>query len=152
MRKAPLDKQVIISRLEEIEKAVEKLRSFQTLSLEQFKQGENFAIAEHYLRRALEAALEIGSHILARLPGEKPRSYRDIPRLLGENGIIPRDFANQQLTQMAGYRNRLIHFYQEVTVEEMHSIIKEDLGDLDKFAGHIGAVLKNPQQFNLDLK
>lgn len=152
MTKIPLSRPVITSRLAEIDKGLAKLKSFQPLSLEDFRKGENFAIAEHYLRRAFEAVLEIGEHILSRLPGGKPGSYKEIPKLLGEHQIIPIDFANKELTEMAGYRNRLIHFYQEVTTEEMHNIIQEDLEDLEKFAYYIGLVLKNPPKFGLETK
>lgn len=152
MKKIPLNKEVIIERLGEIDKDVRKLRTFQSLSLEEFERGENFAIAEHYLRRALEAVLEIGSHILARIPGARPASYKDIPKLLAEHGIAPKDFADKQLTEMAGYRNRLIHFYKEVTIGEMFDIIQEDLDDFDKFSHFIGLVLKSPEKFGLEIE
>jgi len=152
MKKIPVNKRVIIERLDEIEKDVQKLRAFQSLSLEEFKKGENFAIAEHYLRRALEAVLEIGSHILARIPGARPGSYKDIPKLLAEHNIIPADFASKQLTEMAGYRNRLIHFYKEVTIGEMFNIIQKDLDDFDKFSHFIGVLLKNPEEFGLEIE
>jgi uncharacterized protein YutE (UPF0331/DUF86 family) len=152
MKKIPLNKRVIIERLDEIEKDVQKLRAFQPLSLEEFRKGENFAIAEHYLRRALEAVLEIGSHVLARIPGARPASYKDIPRLLAEHNIIPADFATKQLTEMVGYRNRLIHFYKEVTIEEMFDIIQQDLDDFDKFSHFIGLLLKNPEEFGLQIE
>ncbi|MGB9810863.1 MAG: DUF86 domain-containing protein, partial [Dictyoglomus turgidum] len=64
----PLNKEVILSRIREIEKGKEKLLRFKDYSLEEFKSGENFAIAEHYLRRALEAVFDIGNHILSRIP------------------------------------------------------------------------------------
>lgn len=32
---------------------------------------------------------------------------------------------------MAGYRNRLVHFYDRVTVAELFRICSEDLGDVD---------------------
>lgn len=36
MKKVPVNKRVIIARLDEIEKDVQKLRAFQSLSLEEF--------------------------------------------------------------------------------------------------------------------
>lgn len=149
MKQVPINKQAITTRLVEIDKSYQKLKAFQELSLEEFKEGENFAIAEHYLRRALEAILEIGSHILSRIPGAKPQSYKDIPRLLGENNIIPSDFANKELKEMSGYRNRLVHFYKEIITDEMYSIIQEDLEDVARFLHYLSLVLKDPQQYGL---
>lgn len=131
--KIPVNKKVIKEKLFIIEGSLSRLRQFQSSSLEEFQKGDCFAIAEHHLRRTLEAMLEIGTHILSRIPGAKPGSYKDIARLLGEHDVLPRDFADKELTQMAKYRNRLIHFYDEIKPNELYSIIRNDLPDLEKF-------------------
>jgi uncharacterized protein YutE (UPF0331/DUF86 family) len=95
--------------------------------------------------------LDIGSHILSRIPGARPSSYKDIPRLLEKYKIIPPDFAANQLTKMAGYRNRMVHFYGEITEREIFQIIQEELQDLHIFCSHIENVLKKPSDFNLSL-
>lgn len=33
---------------------------------------------------------------------------------------------------LAGYRNRLVHFYQEVSPEELYQICARQLGDLEQ--------------------
>ena len=38
----------------------------------------------------------------------------------------------QRMVEMAGYRNRLVHFYDEVTPEELHEILTSHLGDLEQ--------------------
>lgn len=50
---------------------------------------------------------------------------------------------------MAGYRNRMVHFYGEITEEEIYNIIQEELEDFDVFCGYIEKILKNPSKFNL---
>ncbi|MGB9858213.1 MAG: HepT-like ribonuclease domain-containing protein [Dictyoglomaceae bacterium] len=40
-----------------------------------------------------------------------------------EDDIIPEKFAEEKLVKMKGYRNRLVHFYYEVSVEELYYII-----------------------------
>ena len=34
---------------------------------------------------------------------------------------------------MAGYRNRMVRFYKEISNEELFSIIEKDLHDIEKF-------------------
>ena len=34
---------------------------------------------------------------------------------------------------MAGYRNRLTHFYHEITDQELYEIINKDLEDIEEF-------------------
>jgi len=75
MRRVPLNKEVILDRIRIIEKSLYKLSAFKEISLEDFRSEENFAIAEHYLRRALEAVFDIGNHIVSRIPGERSSSY-----------------------------------------------------------------------------
>lgn len=139
----PINKKVINERLFIIEGCSNRLKQFQPVSLEEFKKGDNFAIAEHHLRRALEASLEIGTHILSRLSGVKPQSYKNIAILLGENNIIPLNFAEDKFEKMAGFRNRLIHFYPKVTPQELYNIIQNNLPDLEDFSKYIVRYIEN---------
>ncbi len=86
---------------------------------------------------------------ISRIPGARPASYKDIPRLLDKYKIIPADFANQALAKMAGYRNRMVHFYGEISERELHAIIQEELDDLYIFIGLVEKVLKDPAKFSL---
>lgn len=137
MRKLPLNKDLIVSRLEEIRKDIEELKVFTEMNIEEFKKGKNFAIAEHYLRRGLEAIFDIGSHILSRIPGAKATTYKEIAINLGKYKILPESFAKETLTKMAGYRNRLTHFYFEIGEQELLEIIKNHLSDLEEFCKYI---------------
>ena len=57
--------------------------------------------------------------------------YKAIARELQEVGILGPDEANL-LREMAGYRNRLVHFYDEVPVEELYEICTEGLDDIER--------------------
>lgn len=151
MKIIPINREVIISRLDGIRKALSKLDGFKDYSFVEFEAQENFAVAEHYLRRALEAIFEIGNHILSRVPGVRATTYKEIARLLGENGFIPEEFGNNQLIKMAGYRNRLIHFYSEVKPPELLKIIKNDLQDIEIYCQYIIQILENPQKWKLEV-
>jgi len=113
---------------------------------------DNFRIAFYDLHRPLEAVLDIGSHILSRIPGARPSSDKDIPRLLGKNGIIPSEFASNQLTKMAGYRNRMVHFYGEITAREIYNIIQEELQDFRTLWGSVEHILKRPSKYGLSVE
>ena len=53
---------------------------------------------------------------------------------------------------MAGYRNRLTHFYADVTPEEIYKIIQKDLNDFTVFLFAIQNLLKNPHKLNLEVE
>ena len=151
-RRVPLNREVLQSRISYVEESLQSLERFQGISYDIFHSNpDNFRIAFFDLHRALEAVMDIGSHLLSRIPGARPSSYKDIPRLLEKHKIIPADFADNKLTRMAGYRNRMVHFYGEITEEEIFKIIQEELDDFYTFLGFTGKVLKDPSKYHLTL-
>lgn len=144
--------QSIIPRIDGIERDISKLETLGKLPFQQFSEENNFIKAQFYLRQALEGVFHIGSHILARIPGGRATEYKEVALKLGELGVIDKDFAQTKLKNMAGYRNRLTHFYAEITPEEIYKIIRENLQDFVIFLDSIKILLKNPQKFNLTLE
>ena len=150
-RRVPINKDVLRARVSYVEDSRRSLERFRGISYEEFHSNpDHFRIAFYDLHRSLEAIMDIGSHILSRIPGARPSSYKDIPRLLEKHKIIPSNFANGQLAKMAGYRNRMVHFYGEITEKEIYNIIQEELQDLDTFCDYIDEVLRDPAKFNLE--
>jgi uncharacterized protein YutE (UPF0331/DUF86 family) len=91
--------------------------------------------------------MDIGTHILSRIPGQKPKSYKDIPLLLAENKLIAEKFAAEKLVAMAGYRNRMTHFYHRLEAAEIFEIIKGRVGDFEEFSRYIREIMQNPGRF-----
>ena len=128
---------VLQTKLDLINRSLVRLRQLASLSETDFtSHPDNFAIAEHHLRRALEALFDIGRHIMAKEGLGHPPDYRSIIVTLGQHHIIDPKFA-QEIKGMAGYRNRLVHGYDDVTPEEMHQILRTRLSDLEKFCREI---------------
>jgi uncharacterized protein YutE (UPF0331/DUF86 family) len=46
---------------------------------------------------------------------------------------------------MAGYRNRMVHFYREVTPEELYQIVANNLKDIESFNSEIAAFVRTYQ-------
>ncbi len=147
-----IKRQSIIPRIDGIQHDYEKLKSLAELPLELFQEEDNFVKAQFYLRRALEGILNIGSHILTRIPGSRITEYKQVATRLGELGIVDRSFADSNLKAMAGYRNRLTHFYADVTHQEIYSILKNNLEDIPRFLSYIKRLLDKPEIFNLKIE
>lgn len=148
---APLDRQKLDHLITDIELCTRELENIGKLRATDLERDRrNYAVAEHYLRRALEGILTAGTHIISRLP-TNVRDYRDIIVALGQNKIIPGDFAERN-RGLAGYRNRLVHLYWEIAPPEMLRIIQEHLGDLKTFCRYFKQVLGKPQDFGLELE
>ena len=147
-----LQRESIEPRLDEIEKELVLLHEFAKMPLESFKSDVVIDRTHLHLRFALEGIFHIGSHILSRTPGGRFTEYKEIARKLGEIGIVDKIFAEQILVKMAGYRNRLTHFYAEVTPEELYRILNTHLSDIATFVEAIKCLLKNPKKFGFTLE
>jgi uncharacterized protein YutE (UPF0331/DUF86 family) len=97
------------------------------------------AAGESFLRRSLEALLDLGRHVLAKGFGKGVAEYAAVATELGAEGVLPQESA-MKLRQMAGYRNRLVHAYDAVTPGELYGILTEDRGD-------VAAILEMIQQW-----
>lgn len=149
----PLNKEVLQARISYIEDSLKSLERFKGVEYKKFYSNpDHYRIAFYDLHKALEAVMDIGSHILSRIPGARPSSFKDIHRLLGKHKIVPLDFANDALVKMAGYRNRMVHFYGEITEREIYDIVQEELNDFYTFIFHINAVLRNPTKYNISIE
>lgn len=142
MKNIPVKKNIINERLEIIERSLGRLNEIKKLSSGRFMLDDNFAIAEHYLRYAIESTFDICAHILSRIPGVKADEYRKMAIEMGRQEIVPIDFAVDKLEKMGKYRNRLTHFYFEINPNEMYGIIQNDLRDFEIFMKHIKKFLK----------
>ncbi|MBI3459194.1 DUF86 domain-containing protein [Candidatus Azambacteria bacterium] len=154
IKRIPLKSQSIIPRLDGITKDIKKLREINALSIVEFSDEQKgyFDIAKLRLRESLEGIFHIGAHILSRIEGGRTTEYKEIAKKLGEFGIIEKGFANNVLIRMAGYRNRLTHFYAEITSEEIRQILSEHLDDFEIFLSAIKQVLESPQKFDLTIE
>ncbi len=141
--KIAIDKTVIIERLNIIQKAVKRLEKLQDFSVGEFALEDNFAIAEHNLRYALEAVFDICGHILSRIPGSRADEYKQMAREMSRQGIISEEFVQNKLIKMAGYRNRLTHIYFEITGAEIRDIVINNLKDFNEFNKYIKKYLSN---------
>lgn len=149
MTQLPVEKPIVIKRLEGISAELKELHDLAHQNLSDFTSGSGWKLAQFHLHRALEGVFNICSHILSRIPGGTATQYKEIAKKMGEFKLVPEEFANTQLVEMAKYRNRLVHFYAEVTPVELYKLLNEDLGDLDTFMSAIKEVLENPQDYDL---
>lgn len=110
------------------------LRDIRALPLSDYQaflsDRRNVGMAESSLRRSLEALLDIGRHILAKGYGIGVAEYKEIARRLQEQAVLSASEA-ALLSTLAGYRNRLVDFYHEVTDQELYDICSTQLGDIE---------------------
>ncbi|WP_018870143.1 MULTISPECIES: DUF86 domain-containing protein [unclassified Thioalkalivibrio] len=98
---------------------------------------------EHTLQLAIQAALDVASHwVSARRLGE-PESNRDLFLRLQGEGMVSAKLA-ETLAAMAGFRNILVHGYQNVDPARVREILEHHLPDLQEFVDAVFAALEEP--------
>jgi uncharacterized protein YutE (UPF0331/DUF86 family) len=121
---------VVAERLDWVQRMVDEIRALPLGSLEEFTgDRRNIGAAESCLRRALEALLDLGRHLLAKIFGEAVTEYKRIADELDRRRVLSPASAHQ-LRILAGYRNRMVHFYQDITEEELYAICTRGIEDL----------------------
>ncbi|MFX0202573.1 MAG: DUF86 domain-containing protein [Candidatus Hodarchaeota archaeon] len=131
MTPSKLREKVISERVEWIRRMVTELNSLPVENYDTFhSDSKNFAAAESYLRRALEALFDLGRHILSKGFGEGVPEYKQIAHELLKVGVLSKEEA-ETLRILAGYRNRMVHFYNGISDQEIYEICTQELGDIE---------------------
>ncbi len=91
---------------------------------------------ERSLQVIIEACLDITHHIISDDGMREPVSYRDAFVVLGENGILPQEEL-EKYEKIAMFRNLLVHYYEKIDDEIVFGIFRKNLGDFDRFVGHV---------------
>ena len=133
-----IDQDKIIARIEDIKNALLELGKIPNKTMADFAADKNyFYLTSYWLRIAIEGVLTIGTHILSRMPANgQQKDYTQVILSLVDYNILPQDFA-KKIKGMAGYRNRLVHLYWNVSKEEVLNTLQNELGDFQKFVGYI---------------
>ncbi|NLG79556.1 MAG: DUF86 domain-containing protein [Firmicutes bacterium] len=133
-----IDARRVMEKLDMLGGYVARMKVIRRLSRDEFlADPDKPAAAESYLRRSLEAVFDIGRHILAKTGGVSlAGEYKSIARGLGDRGVVSKSLS-EILVQMAGYRNRLVHLYHDVSNEELYAIMESGLPDLERFIREI---------------
>ncbi|MBC7075715.1 MAG: DUF86 domain-containing protein [Syntrophomonadaceae bacterium] len=134
-----VDKEVIQQKINIIDNNLSKMQILARLPEEEFL-NKFFYIeaAKHLLQVSIEAMLDVSNHIIARKRFRSPKTYAEVFSILVEQKILPKE-KEKNFMQMAKFRNRVVHLYQEVDDKEVYKILRNDLDDFREF---ISAIIK----------
>lgn len=129
------DPDLIAKKLAFIETCVaDLLRLAHPEELERDLKEERFV--EHTLQLGIRAALDAASHIVSDERLGEPRTNRELFTLLGRSGILSLPLV-ETLEGMAGFRNVVVHGYQDVNLAVVRDVLEHRLDDLLAFSAAI---------------
>jgi uncharacterized protein YutE (UPF0331/DUF86 family)/predicted nucleotidyltransferase len=91
---------------------------------------------EHTLQIAIQAALDVASHIVSDERLGEPRTNRELFDLLERAGWLAAPLA-ETLRRMIGFRNVLVHGYDDVDLAVVQDVVEHRLDDLLQFVAAI---------------
>lgn len=126
----------------ELKKALTRLEALSSLPKEDFvNDPDKVGSAKYHFLVAIEAAIDLCNHIIAKNNYRPPEDYADTFRVMGEAKIFDGAFV-KNLVSMAKFRNRLVHIYWEVDDELLYKILTVNLVDIERFLKELGTFLK----------
>lgn len=129
------DAALLAKRLAVIETCVAQLKSMVTPeSIGRDLKEQRFA--EHTLQIAIQAALDVASHLVSYRRLGEPRTNRELFDLLARDRWIDETLANS-LRRMVGFRNILVHGYDDVDLLVVQDVVATRLGDLEAFCAAV---------------
>ena len=131
MSPGKVSRRIAADRLAWIDHMLKEIRSLPLDSIEAFLgDSRNLYAAESCLRTSLEALFDLGRHILAKSFGIGVTEYKEIALELERQGIDPENALLMKI--LAGYRNKMVHFYHEITAKELYEICTRELQDVQQ--------------------
>ncbi|MDN7023830.1 DUF86 domain-containing protein [Methanoculleus sp. FWC-SCC1] len=133
----------ITSHLRELDEAAEDWKRYQSISLADLKADRDKQhMVLHALLVSIQASIDIANHLVAAHSARRPETYRESFAILCGEGLIQEDLADQ-LSDLAGFRNVLVHVYWRLNLDEVYGVLQEDLPTVNRFRDLVRAMLRN---------
>jgi len=139
-----MDRQIILEKLESLRRCLKRVRDKCPSSAEALsKDPDAQDIVSVNLTRAVQLAVDIAAHLIARTDHPAPDSMGEVFEVLGKTGIIDDDLVSR-LKGAVGFRNIAIHSYREIDWNITFSICSDRLADFERFASAVVAAVESP--------
>lgn len=123
--------------LEQIERRLARLEEASGVPLDRYRSDRDLQdIVERNFELAIQAAIDLGLHLLADRPHPLPETNRQVFAALAREGYLEEEPAFA-LSRMAGFRNVLAHEYAELRADLVHA----KLDRLDDVRNYVKALL-----------
>jgi uncharacterized protein YutE (UPF0331/DUF86 family) len=132
-----LDKNVITTRIEQIDKHLDRISSYSKLSYEDFLKDKNVQdIVEYNLFQIVNHLINITQHIVVDEDYGLPQTAYEASQILHHKGILSGDDL-ELLRKMIGFRNIVGHDYISLNKKAVYFILTEGTEDIRRILSKI---------------
>lgn len=134
-----VDRDLVLKKLAFIETCVQDLRTLaRPERIDSDVREERFIV--HTLQLAIQAALDVASHVVSDRRLGEPRTNRELFELLARTGWMSPGLTDA-MRAMAGFRNVVVHGYDSVDRRVVRDIVEHKLTDLLDFVAALRAAI-----------
>ena len=133
----------ILDHLRALNESLKDWERYQSIPLDELhtdRDKRNMVL--HALLISIQSAIDIVNHIIAEKGFRKPSTYRETFEILYEEGLISKNLS-ENLSDLAGFRNVLVHIYWQLDIAAIYEIVQQDLGVLKNFEGVVKRLLQD---------
>ena len=94
----------------------------------------------YYLYMMADSCVALAEMVIKLKNLPKPQSYSEAIDILGEQRIIPSEFAHE-FVKIAGFRNFLAHDYEKINYEEICVVMVKKLQDVRTYVQYVKSSL-----------
>ncbi|MDP8239613.1 MAG: DUF86 domain-containing protein [Candidatus Hatepunaea meridiana] len=127
-----MNKDIILAKVSIIKRCLERIKSTTLLDpsrLDDFDVQDIFVLN---LQRAIQASIDLASHLIASEGWELPDTLKKNFDVLAIHKFISVEFAGK-LKAMVGFRNIAVHDYSAIDPDILKTILVKHLDDIEKF-------------------
>ena len=123
-------KEDVQSKLDMIPETLEKLEILRAMGYEKFVSDfRNIDSTLHRFQTSIQALVDIGGYIIASLGLRTPGTSGDVIDILVEHNLLKGEQRDRYIL-MIQFRNRIVHFYNDIDLKILYRILQEELVDI----------------------
>jgi uncharacterized protein YutE (UPF0331/DUF86 family) len=120
----------VLKKAQILRENLELLEAIPQTTFEEFAADfRNVQSALHLLQTSVQALIDIGSFLCAKLGLPTPRSSHEVFQRLETDQRLPPGTA-KRAEPIIGFRNRVVHLYERIDHQIVYRILREARGDL----------------------
>ena len=133
----------VLAHLRELDEAAGDWERYRSITLEDLRTDRDKRnMVLHALLVSIQASIDIANHLIAASSSRRPETYRESFAILCDEGLIPEDLGTQ-LSDLAGFRNVLVHLYCRLNLDEVYGVLQDDLPVVNRYRDLVRAMLRD---------
>ena len=129
-------KEAIKTKIEKIEEYLKILELMEKDCEQKFSDPLFRGALLHYLYLTADSCISLAEMIIKERNFRTPQTYSEAIDILGENGVIPSDFA-YDFARIGGLRNFLAHDYEKVDMKRICKEVLRKIPDIKRYLSYL---------------